>query len=163
MISVQSKTKVEGVTGLQLTDFLLYCSDEEYQRSWPGTHLHLRTLRRRLGGVGNVVYIDERIGNVRLRATGVVAEAVPGRRIVWQLRVLVRLPVRLVLEFQDDPNGVHITHTISAGLPGLSRVVDPLLRRYVSPTFVCDMHEHVRIEFARLGERLRESASARCG
>jgi uncharacterized protein YndB with AHSA1/START domain len=121
MITVQSKTSVEGVTGRQLTDFLLYCSDEEYRRWWPGTHLHLRTLRRRPGGVGNVVYIDEKIGDVQLRATGVVIEAVPGKRIVWQLRAVVRLPVRLALDFQDDATGVHINHTICAGLPGLGR------------------------------------------
>jgi hypothetical protein len=84
--------------------------------------------RRRLGNVGNVVDMDEMIGNIHVRAVGVIREAVPGRRIVWQLRALVAQPVRLALDLEDDATGVKITHTIRAGFSGFGQILDPLLR-----------------------------------
>jgi hypothetical protein len=46
MLRLRSEFVVEGITGRQITDFLLDCSDERYQEWWPGTHLRLHPLAR---------------------------------------------------------------------------------------------------------------------
>lgn len=150
MISVQSTTYVPGVRGQQILDFLVHCDDEAYQRWWPGTHLRFRTREAHPGGVGNVVFMDEMIGKRRVRLSGVVTELVPGRKLVWQFKALVRLPVRLVLELDDDAAGVRVTHTIRAGFGGIGRILDPLFRLYLTRDFARAMDEHVRTEFPRL-------------
>lgn len=143
MHTLQSKTHVEGVTGKQITDFLQGCDDAAYQRWWPGTHLHYRMQ-------GNTVFMDEYVGKRRLKFTGVVSEVVPGRKLVWTWRGLVRL----VLEFEDDPKGVRVTHTICAGFQGLGSVLDPLFRLYLSKRFERSMDVHVKTEFPRLAHVL---------
>ena len=83
--------------------------------------------------------------------------------MVWQLRALVRQPVHLELDLEDEPTGMRITHTIRAGLPGPGRLLDPLLRLYFSPTFARAMDGHVRMEFARLTALLAAAPSPSVG
>ena len=142
-----------------MIEFLLRCDDTEYQRWWPGTHLRFHTLGPRPGEVGSAVFMDEYVGTRRVRLTAVVAEVVPGRRIVWQWRPLGRVPVRLVLELDEDATGVAITHTIRAGLDGVGRLLDPLLGLFFSADFERALDEHVRTEFPRLGSLLRTAAA----
>ncbi len=154
MITVQTKTWVPNLRGSQVIAYLLDCDDAAYQRWWPGTHLHMRVTKRHPSGLGSVVYMDEMIGDRRLRMTGVVTELVPGRKLVWQLGSIVRLPARLILELEDDADGVTITHTVRAGLRGGGRILDPLIRLYVTPTFARALDDHVKAEFPKLGELL---------
>ncbi|MDP1826271.1 MAG: hypothetical protein Q8L48_23590 [Archangium sp.] len=139
MITLQTTTTVPGVTGRQLTDFFLRCDDHEYQRWWPGTHLHYRIS-------GHRIFMDEYVGERRVKGTGVLAELIPGKKLVWKWLGLVRV----VLEFQDTPKGARVTHTICAGFYGLGRLLDPFLRLYLSPGFRRAMDEHVKLEFPRL-------------
>ena len=156
MITLQSRTHVAGVSGAQIIDFLLNCDDAEYQRWWPGTHLHFHTLRFRPGDVGNTIFMDEMIGRRRVRFTGVVTELIPGKKLVWQWKHAARL----VLEFQDDAKGVRITHTLCAGFPGPGRLLDPILRKlYLTKEFARAMDDHVHDEFPRLAALLRASAA----
>ena len=76
--------------------------------------------------------MDEYIGERRVRMEGVVVEVVPERRLVWKLRKLIKLPVRLALGLTEDESGVAITHTIEAGFTGPARLLDPLIRLHVS-------------------------------
>jgi hypothetical protein len=102
--------------------------------------------------------MDERVGDRRVRMTGIVVEAKPGRRIVWQLKKGIRLPVWLLLELNDQGDGVTVVHTIRAGFSGLGRTLDPLFRLYFSDAFARTMDEHVRTEFPRLRDLLRAEA-----
>jgi hypothetical protein len=154
MLTLQTRLHVDGLRGGDVFDFLIDCSDERYRRWWPGTHLRFHTLERRAGHVGNRVAVDEYVGRRRLRLTGVVREAVPGSRIVWQLRKGVPLPVWLRLDLVDDGAGVTITHTTRAGLAGRGAVLDPLFRLYFSDDLVRDLDAHVRAEFPRLRDVL---------
>lgn len=86
--------------------------------------------------------------------TGVVVAAEPGRKIMWQLKKGIRLPVRLTVELADQERGVAIRHTITAGWTGLGRLLDPLFRLYFSSRFAAAMDEHVRTEFPLLRDRL---------
>jgi hypothetical protein len=81
MITLRTQLAVPGVTGTEVTDFFLNCTDAEYQRWWPGTHLSYHTINRVPGDVGSLVVMDEYIGDRRVRAKGVVTEVEPGKRI----------------------------------------------------------------------------------
>ncbi|MGB8380978.1 MAG: hypothetical protein WCG47_06935 [Dermatophilaceae bacterium] len=156
MLTVESRMQVTGLSGREVTDFLLNPTDAAYQAWWPGTHLRFH--RRKPGGpdhVGDVVFMDELVGSRRLRMSGVVESAEPGTAIVWRLRTGIRLPVRLALALTDQVDGVAIRHTITAGWTGPGRLLDPLLRLYFSPRFAAAMDIHAHTEFSRLRDHLR--------
>jgi hypothetical protein len=159
MITLQTRIHVDGLTGGQVFDFLVNATDREYQKWWPGVHLQLHTLRRCPNNVGNIVYMDEFIGEHRIATTGVLVEVVPGRKLVWQLKKGVRLPVRLSLELCDDEAGVSVTHTIQVGFEGLGRVLDPAFRLCFSRKFAAALDEHVKAEFPRLRDMLARPAA----
>jgi hypothetical protein len=154
VIVVESSLAVPGLTGREVTDFLLDCTDARYRAWWPGIRLHLHALARGRNHIGDVVLMDEYVGRRRLGLTGIVREAVPGERIVWQLRKGVRLPARLTLALSPTDDGVAIRHTITAGLPGPGRLLDPFIRLHRSPRFAADMDRHTRTEFVRLRDLL---------
>lgn len=159
MLTLETKIFVAGVTGSEILDFLLTCTDEEYRRWWPGTHLEFHTVRRGPGPHhrGDLVLMDEYIGARRVRLTGVVDRVVPGRAVVIRLRKVIPLPARLSIACRDRDGGVALRHTISAGFGGVGRILDPLLRIFFfSPTFAQAMDEHVRTEFPLLRDRLVE-------
>lgn len=155
MLVLETKTLVEGLTGPEIFEFLVEPSDHEYQQWWPGVHLRFHLVSRGVSGhVGDVLRMDEYVGSRRVRLSAVVVEAVPGERLVWQLKAAVRLPVWLSLEFVDGAAGVTVTHRIRAGWAGRGRIFDPLLRLYFSRRFAAAMDAHVHTEFRRLRERL---------
>jgi hypothetical protein len=155
VLVVESRVEVHGVSAAEITDFMLTCTDRRYQEWWPGTHLRMHVATPgRADHVGDVVQMDEYVGTRRIRLAGVVVEAVPGERIVWQLRKGIRLPVRLALDLSPAAGGVAIRHTITAGWPGPGRILDPLLRLWFSARFRRDMDSHVHAEFRRLAALL---------
>lgn len=153
MLTLQTKLRVEGITSCEIFDFLAAPNDRAYQQWWPGTHLHLHPIKGTGALAGDRLYMDEFVGSRRLRMTAIVLEAARPERLVWQLRKVVRLPARLCLELADDRGGVAITHTITAGFTGPGRILDPLLRLFLSPSFAETMDEHARTEFPMLRDR----------
>jgi hypothetical protein len=156
MLSLNTTIHVPGLTGREITDFLVNCDDAQYQAWWPGVHLHFHTLRRVPGDVGSVVYMDEYVGRFRLTEKAVVVVAVPGKELVLQfVHGGLRMPARLIMRFNDERGGVTISHTIEAGFGGVGRVFDPLLRFWFGGEFAEAMDTHVRTEFPRLRDLLR--------
>jgi hypothetical protein len=94
MLVITSEVKVSGLTGRDVSDFMMSCTDDQYRDWWPDTHLQLHVLGRATGGVGDVVVMDEFIGRRRLRLHGVVEALEPGRLIVWRFHKIVPLPAR---------------------------------------------------------------------
>ncbi len=154
MIAVRTEVAVVGISGRSVSDFMLNCTDEDYQNWWPGTHLAFHTTRRFPNDLGNLVHFDEYVGRRRLKFEGVVVKSIPGKEIVWQMKKVVRLPAWLVLEFDDNDEGVVIAHTIKAGFAGIGRLLDPFLRLYLARGFEKDLEEHAHIEFTKLAEIL---------
>jgi hypothetical protein len=157
VLTLKSEMTVNGLTGREITDFLLDCDDGIYQAWWPGTHLELHVLEHGPGEdhVGDLVLMDEYIGSRRVRLVGEVMEAVPGERIVWQFRLGgLRLPVRLILELDAHESGVRLRHTITAGWSGRGRVLDSLWRLYFSTSFAGAMDRHVHTEFPLMRDLL---------
>jgi hypothetical protein len=163
MLTLETAIHVDRLHGRDVFDFLLSCTDEQYRRWWPGTHLQFHTLRRSPQQVGNLVYMDEYVGRRRLRLRATVTEAVRGDRIVWQFTWGVSLPAWLRLDLADDETGVTIRHIVRAGVGGIGRILDPLLRLYASPRFARDLDAHVRAEFPKLRDLLADPAPASVG
>ena len=88
MLTLESHVTVRGVTGQEITDFLLEPHDDSYRAWWPGTHLEFHVLRHGTQGehVGDVVWMDEYVGGRRVRMAAEVVTAVPGEKVVWRLR-----------------------------------------------------------------------------
>jgi hypothetical protein len=154
MITIQSRINVDGISGVEIFDFLINPTDYAYQNWWPGTHLVFHNLRRTPNHVGDVVYMDEWVGKYRLQVSVVAVEVEPGRKIVWQMRKGMHLPIWLTLELNDHATGVALVHTIHIGFKGLGTVLDPLFRIYFSSEFARAMDEHAQIEFPRLRDML---------
>lgn len=72
MIRLQTNVRVAGLSGLEVTEFMLNCEDASYQAWWPGVHLQFHTVRRVAGDVGNLVYMDEYVGRFRLKFHAIV-------------------------------------------------------------------------------------------
>jgi uncharacterized protein YndB with AHSA1/START domain len=157
MLTIESRFFVARISGREVTDFLLDCTDDRYQQWWPGTHLELHAVTHGRDHVGDVVLMDEYVGKRRVRMLAVVVEVVPGHKIVWQLRKGVRLPVWLTVELADRDGGVDLRHTITAGFRGVGRVLDPMLRIFLSAEFAAAMDEHARTEFPLLRDHLVET------
>ena len=101
----RSRFFVARISGREVIDFLLDCTDDRYRQWWPGTHLELHALTRGRDHLGDVALMDEYVGKRRVRMLGIVVQVVPGKKIVWQLRKGVRLPVWLTLELADRDGG----------------------------------------------------------
>lgn len=162
-MKLQTRIGVDGITGKQIFDFLADPNDRAYQEWWPGVHLQLHPVERHEGHVGDVIYMDEYIGERRVRMTGIVLEAVRGEKLVWQLKKVIKLPVRLSLELTDLDGGVQIAHTVEAGLRGAGRFLDPLLRLFFSRAFAEALDHHVRTEFPLLRDRFGQIHAAAGG
>lgn len=157
MITLQTQLHLDGIRGNEVTDFLLACTDQAYQLWWPGTHLKFHTLERHPNNLGNVVYMDEFVGKRRIKMTGLVTEALSGKKIIWQFKKVFRLPAWLTVELVDDGTGVTLTHTIQAGFKGLGELLNPILRLYFTKEFEQAMDEHAKTEFPKLRDLLRRS------
>jgi hypothetical protein len=156
MLALQTSLRVDGITASEIFEFLASPTDEAYRRWWPGIHLQLHPLERHAGHVGDVIYMDEYVGTRRLRMKAIVIEALPPKRLVWQLKKVIRLPARLELDLTDYDGGVMITHTTLAGFRGAGRALDPLFRLYFPRRFARDLDEHVKTEFPLLRDLLRQ-------
>jgi hypothetical protein len=153
VLTITSRMTLPGLTGREVTDFLLDCDDADYRAWWPGTHhqLHVLEPARGRARVGDRVWMDEHVGSRRLRMAAELLQAEPGERLVWGLRPWrLRLPVRLVVTLTDRGDGVVLRHTLTAGWTGWARILDPLWRLYLSQTFARAMDAHAREEFQRL-------------
>jgi hypothetical protein len=77
MIRLQSQLHIDGIRGNEIVGFLLACTDQAFQAWWPGTHLQLHTHVHYPNSVGNIVFMDEFIGQRRIQMLGVVRVAEP--------------------------------------------------------------------------------------
>lgn len=151
---MKTKVNVKGVTGKSIFEFMLNCTDEDYQRWWEGVHLSFHTIKRYPDNIGNLVFFDEFIGHYRLKFAATVTEAIPNKKIVWQMTKGLKLPGWLTLVFEDSPDGVEIIHSIKLGFNGSGRILDPILKVYLSSAFEKELNEHARIEFHKLAQLL---------
>ncbi len=154
MIKFKTEINVKHTSGKAISEYFLNCTDEDYQKWWEGTHLSFHTIERHPNNLGNLVIFDEYIGGRRLKFIAKVIEIIPGRKLVWQMKKVISLPGWLTLEFEDTDDGVKITHILGAGLEGIGKIFDPLLKIYFSKNFEKEMEYHAQIEFQKLAKIL---------
>ena len=154
MIKSNVEVDLIGLKGQSVYNFMLICTDERYQSWWPGVHLAFHTIKQYPGNIGNLVYFDEHIGQQRIKFKAKIKELIPGFKLVYQLRFFVNLLAYMVLEFQDPPDGVEITHIFVLGYSGFGRVFDPLCRLLFSKKFQRNLEEHAKTEFKLLAKIL---------
>ncbi len=155
---MQTAIKVKGLKGKEITEFILNCNDKDYQKWWEGIHLELHQIKAFPDHIGDLVYMDEFIGNYRVKMKGHVVNAIPGKLIIWQVKKLVKIPIILSLKLEDSADGVMITHSIEAGFKGTGRIFDFIFRYYLPHGFEDAMDEHVKIEFPKLRDLLHADA-----
>ena len=154
MIKFKTEINVKHTSGKAISEYFLNCTDEDYQKWWEGTHLSFHTIERHPNNLGNLVIFDEYIGGRRLKFIAKVIEIIPGRKLVWQMKKVISLPGWLTLEFEDTDDGVKITHILGAGLEGIGKIFDPLLKITFSKKFDKEMEYHAQIEFQKLAKIL---------
>lgn len=154
MVTLKTVVKMKGVTSQEVYDFMLNLNDADYQRWWKGTHLICHTVKKYPGDIGNVVYLDEYVGRHRLKGYAVITKLVPGKEIIYQFKFGVKIPVWLIIRFQDMKDGIHLTHIIEAGGKGIWRIFDPLFQLYLNRSFENDLNAHAHQEFPMLAEML---------
>ena len=150
MITFDSVVNVKRISGKSISEFMLNCTDKDYQNWWPGTHLAFHTVKRFPNDIGNLVYFDEYVGKRRLRFKGIVIKNIPGKEIEWQMKKVIRLPAWLSLKFEDDNQDVKVIHSIRVGFNGIGKILDPLLRIYFTRGFEKELDRHANIEFTKL-------------
>lgn len=154
MVELRTEVPVKGVTGKEISDFMLNCTDEQYRRWWPGVHMAFHTVRRYPGDMENVTYFDEYVGRRRLKFTGIVVKADGDAEIVWRMKLLVMLPAWLSLRYTEEEGGVRVIHTLSAGYRGFGRFLDVFFRMYLSRSFENELNMHAHTEFPMLARML---------
>lgn len=154
MITYETKVHVGRVVAFRVYRFFLQPGGAGRQPGWSKTRLKLHMIKHVPGDIGSVVYVDEDIGGRRVRAKAVIVEAVPGRRLVLQVRKLIRLPAWLVMTFEDVAGGVEVTHSLHIGYRGLGVLLNPLLRLYFPRSFARALDDHFKAEFPRLEDLL---------
>jgi hypothetical protein len=155
MVVLHTRVFVKVITGKQVTDFFVNCTDSDYQKWWEGTHLEFHTVQRTTDVIGSLVYFDEYVGKHRLKFKGRITGYVAGKRLEYRLAKGLLMPAWLVLELEDRPDGVVIVHTVKAGYQGMGKMLDPLIRLYLSSEFEEALNKHADTEFSRLGDLLR--------
>lgn len=155
MITFRTITQLQGLSADHLSDFMIDCNDEDYQRWWPENHLHFHTIVHRPGEIGNIVFFDEYVGKTRLRTEAVVRRYERGKLIEWQMKRLISLPVRIILSIRALPSGLEIDHVVAIGYNGIPAILDPFIRLLVPKGLESELDDHVRTEFGKLGPVLR--------
>jgi hypothetical protein len=131
----------------------------EFDGRYPGVHLQFHDVHRVAGDLGNVVYLDEYVGQFRLNLHAVAISANPGKEIAWQFKRVIRLPAKLILRLEDGRESVAISHLVEAGFGGLGRPLDPALRMWFTRESREALDAHVRAEFPRLRDLLHQRIS----
>jgi hypothetical protein len=154
MIESMTKVQLRSVSAVEISNFMIYCTDLMYQDWWPNVHMAYHTLERYPDHIGNFVYFDEYVGKRRLKSYARLKEYIAGEKLVWQIKSVIFLPIWITLEFQDTPNGISVSHKLSAGYCGIGKVFDPILKLFFNPSFLCDLDLHVETEFKFLAEKI---------
>lgn len=154
MVTLKTTVKAKGITSKDIYDFMLNCTDADYQQWWPGTHLSCHTVKRCPGNIGNVIYVDEYVGKYRLKGYAVITRLVPYSEMVYQIKKMVKLPARFTMKFEDEEDGINIVHIVEAGFQGIGKIFDPLIRLYLSDEYEANLNAHAQKEFPKLAAML---------
>lgn len=61
------------------------------------------------------------------------------------------------MKFEDVEDGINIIHIVEAGFHGIGKILDPLLRLYLSDEYEANLNAHAEEEFPKLAAMLAKS------
>ncbi len=154
MIEYTTTIKIKDITPNQIIDFMITCTDEEYNNWWPGTHISFHELDQKPGVIGSLVYFDEFVGPIRLKFHAVISDYIPDKLICWQMKKLILLPAKLVLRTEQKNNDVILKHSLLIGFKGFLSILDPIIKLFIPKNLEYELNEHARHEFGILPEIL---------
>jgi hypothetical protein len=149
-----------SITGLQITEFLLNPTDDGDREWWPGTHLQFHVVVGASDHVGDVVQMDEYVGSWRLRMSGVVIEAVQGRRTVDSSSGACPSTCGCDSQSSTRTSDAWCVTGSRSATGGSAASSTHSFRLYDSPRFAAQLDAHVRTEIPRLCDLLRDIAVA---
>ncbi|MFZ5568810.1 MAG: hypothetical protein ACOZF0_00285 [Thermodesulfobacteriota bacterium] len=154
MITLKTIVKVKGITSKDIYDFMLNCTDADYQRWWAGTHLVCHTVKHYPGDIGNIIYADEFVGKYRVKGHAVITRLVPYSEMVYQIKKLIKLPAWFTMIFEEVDDGLNIVHIVEVGFHGIGRIIDPIIRFFLNDDFESALNAHAHEEFPKLAKML---------
>lgn len=157
MVTLKTIVNVKGITSKDIYNFMLNCTDEDYQRWWKGTHLLCHTVKQYPGNIGNVIYVDEYLGRYRLKGQAVITRLTPYSEMVYQIKKIFKLPAWFTMKFEDVEDGINIIHIVEAGFHGIGKIFDPLIRLYLSDEYEANLNAHAQEEFPKLAALLAKN------
>jgi len=157
MVKLQTIVNVRGITSKDIYDFMLNCTDADYQRWWKGTHLFCHTVKSYPGNIGNLIYADEFVGKYRIKGNAIITKLVPYSEMVYQIKTIVKIPAWFTMKFEDLEDGINIIHIIEAGFHGTGKIFDPIIRLFLNDDFETNLNAHAHEEFPKLAEMLAKS------
>lgn len=154
MVTIKTIVNVKGITSKDIYDFMLNCTDADYQKWWKGTHLIFHTVKKCPGDLGNLVYCDEFVGTYRVKGHAVITKLVPYSEMVYQIKRIVKIPAWFTMQFEDLDDGINIVHIVEAGFHGIGKIFDPMIRLFLNEGFENHLNAHAHEEFPKLAEML---------
>lgn len=152
MLIFSTVALVPRATAKQVTDFFINCNSLQYQKWWPEMHYEFYTISRFKNNLGNIVYMNEIVGQYHLKFKARVTKYDSGKIIEYQMIKGCLLPAWVKMEFKDIPDGALVNHTLRVGYNGIGKFFDFFLKLYLSNSFEEQLEGHAKNEFIRLGE-----------
>jgi len=158
MITYTLNSKLTNAKAVDFYNFMITAPAEIYVNWLPEEHYEFYVVKRsNKSPVGDLVYFDQNIGNkYRLKFHAIIKFANKPNRIVFQMRKYgINLPGYLELDFSDTPEGLLLTETLSMGLNGIGKIIDPFIKISFGKNFYNEFKEHHKREWQNLSEILR--------
>jgi len=155
MIEYATTIKVKDITSKKIIDFMITCTDAGYNNWWPGTHISFHELNHKPDIIGSSVYFDEFVGPIRLKFHAIISDYIPDKLIGWQMKKLILLPAKLILQTEQENNDVILKHSLLIGFKGILSILDPIIKVFIPGNLEAELNKHAQHEFGILPEILK--------
>jgi hypothetical protein len=130
MINHTTKIEVLGKTPTQLYDFMFSLDKKTYIAWHPLEHKDFMVLKETKNIVGSLFRFHEQIDNMTVKYTWEVAKITPNQKIVMKAKYFI--PLFLILQFEETPNGTMVIHTLHIGFKNqFSGFIDWFITRFI--------------------------------
>jgi hypothetical protein len=115
VFAINHVTKIEvfGKQPSQIYDFMFSLDKPKYMAWHPEEHAGFMIIKQTEAIRGSVFYFDERIGGFRVNHQWEVVGVMKNHKII--MKAIYKIPVYLILTFDETPNGTLVTHDLQIG------------------------------------------------
>lgn len=160
MIVMHTTNTVKELSAKVTQEFLMNCNDEMYQKSWPGVHIQKHLIKR--GGndhIGDVVYAFEHVGKFTIEVKMKVIKYIPEKLLEFRVfmgKIGSLVPIFLLVETEDCPEGVHLSNKFLIGWNGIGKAFDSIIGIFFPKELRDAMKEHTIIEWPLIAASLKK-------